>query len=382
MRVMCAAVLLLLGSACGGDEPGGPPDAATDAATVIDATPPALGTVTPLGACSITLPTLLAGARCEEVRVACPGMADATARLMIGDPTAAPTRGTVLFGSGSSGATLMEQATVRDGPNGPTSAFVDELEDLRGAGYRVIERAWQGGNGNPGGDDCTGAAGSFDVTVDRGWIRGTEGPDAAACRYATLMTWLHDRYDADGAYCAVGFSGGSMELAMTLTRWQRAPLLDQALFLSGPVATFDSACLGDAALTASCATITAAQPWECGATGPSCTLADDIRCLLDRSYAGLQVCMGDADDDARLLADSVLAPGAPSTFPSTRLGVILGLRDCGSGASIGGADFATRVTGAAGPPTVDYVAGAGHTVHRDPAGAARMAQRVREGCLP
>ena len=382
MRVSRGVLLVVMTTACAGGEPAGGPDAAVDAAVALDAPALALGTVTPLGACTQALPTLLAGARCEEVRVSCPGMADATARLMIGEPTGGPTRGTVLFGSGSSGATLMEQATVRDGPNGPTSAFVDELEDLRADGYRVIERAWQGGNGNPGGDDCTGAAGSFDVTVDRGWIRGTEGPDAAACRYATLVTWLHERHDADGAYCAVGFSGGSMELGMVMTRWQRAPLLDQALFVSGPVATFDSSCLGDAALTASCATITAAHAWECGASGPSCTLADDIRCLVDRSYAGEQVCMGDAADAPRLLGDSVLAPGAPTSFPTTRLGVILGLRDCGSGAAIGGADFATRVTGEGGPPTVDHVAGAGHTVHRDPAGAARLAQRVREGCLP
>jgi hypothetical protein len=379
MRVPRWAIGLSALAACGGGDTPATVDATVDTPSEVDAAGPTLGTVVPVGACTEALPTLLANARCEEVRVQCPGMADATARMVIGEPTG-PTVGTVVFGSGSSGATLMEQATIRgDG----TSAFVPELEALRAAGYRVIERAWQGGAGDPTGDDCSGVSGSFDVTVDRGWIRGTEGPDAAACRYATLLTYLHDRYDRDGAYCAVGFSGGSMELGMAVARWDRARLLDYALFVSGPVATFDDACHGSPGLSASCATVTAAQPWECGSTPPACTLGDEIRCLLDRAYAGDQVCMGGgADDAAALRADSVLAPGAPTQFPTTGLGVILGLRDCGSGAAIGGADFATRVTGADGPPTVDYISGAGHVVHRDPAGAARIASRVRAGCVP
>lgn len=385
MKLACAA--LLLAAACSGGATGGDPDAAdatlapdaADAASAADAAPPALGTVTPLGPCSAPLPTLLAGARCEEVRVACPGMADATARLMIGEPSGPP-RATVVFGSGSSGATLMEQAATR--PDG-SNAFVTELEGLRRDGYRVIERAWQGGNGNPGGDECAGVEGSFDVTVDRGWIRGTEGPDAAACRYATLTTYLHDRYDGDGAYCAVGFSGGSMELAMILGRWQRAPLLDQALFVSGPAARFDESCLGSATSAATCAALTAAHPWQCrNGDVPACTLADNIRCLLDRAYAGDQVCNGDAADAATLLADSALGPGADADYPTTRLATVLGLADCASGAAIAGADYATHVTGAAGPPTVDYVSGAGHTVHREAAGAAAIAARIRTGCAP
>lgn len=93
--------------------------------------------------------------------------------------------------------------------------------------------------------------------------------------------------------------------------------------------------------------------------------------------------MGSGPDDvATLTMDSPLAPGAPTVFPTTGLGVILGLSDCGSGAAIAGADFATRVSGAGGPPTVDYVPGAGHTVHRDPAGAAKIAERLRASCAP
>ncbi len=385
LRWASACVVIL--SACGGGGGEASIDAADPAAdAALDAAlEPPLGTATAMGPCTATLPTLLANARCEEVRITCPGMADATARLMIGDATAGPSRGTILFGSGSSGATLMEQASVRMGPGGEmTSFFVDELEDLRAGGYRVIERAWQGSTGSPAGDTCSGSAGSFDVTVDRGWIRGTEGPDDAACRYATLMTYLHDRYDADGAYCAVGFSGGSMELGMMLSRWGRGPLLDYALFVSGPAATFDSACLGDASLDAACASLTAGQAWSCSPEpAPACTLAEDIRCLLDRAYAGDSVCLGGgAADSAALLRDSVLAPGAPTTYPTTDLGVIVGLADCGSGAAITGADYAARVTGASGPPTLDFVAGAGHTVHRDAAGAAKIAERLRAGCVP
>lgn len=325
----------------------------------------ALGTVTHDGEC--TLASLLAGDRCEQAVVTCPGLAPATVRMVIAEPTA-PLVGTVIFGSGSAGASLMEQAATGPGGDNP---FVAELEALRAAGYRVVQRAWQG-----------------DAPGDRGWIRGSEGMDASACRYATLVTWLAKRFASPSrALCAVGFSGGSMELAQILGRWNRAGLLDQAVLVSGPAARTDDACIGGAAAEAACAAAEAAYPWECAERGVdlSCVLGEDITLLVDTAYAGAPVCSSRSPVYApTLAADSALAPGIGMTaYPSTRLDSILGMRDCGSGAATTGATWATLVTGAgAAAPTVVAVPGAGHTVHATAQGAAAIADAVLAGCVP
>jgi hypothetical protein len=126
--------------------PGDTPDAGAN----VDAAPsPALGTITPGGACTVT--SLLEDATCERFVVSgCAQLDDATLQVVTAEPTGAPYRGTVVFGSGSAGASLIEQS---GGPN-----FVAAAEDLRAAGFRVVERAWQG-----------------EADGDRGWLRGAEG---------------------------------------------------------------------------------------------------------------------------------------------------------------------------------------------------------------
>lgn len=335
------------------------------AVTLEDSSSALLGTITPDGDCPLS--SLLAGDRCEQAIVTCEGLAPATVRLVIAEPTA-PLIGTVIFGSGSAGASLMEQAAT--GPGG-VNPFVEELEGLRAAGYRVIQRAWQG-----------------DAPGDRGWIRGSEGMDASACRYATLVTWVAKRFASPTrAMCSVGFSGGSMELAQVLGRWNRGGVIDQAVLVSGPAARSDEACIGGAAAEVSCAAAEAAYPWECADRGVelSCVLGDDITLLVDTAYGGAPVCSSrDPSQAPQLAADSVLAPGiGVAAYPATRLDSILGMRDCGSGAATTGATWATLVTGAGGAaPAVVAVPGAGHTVHATPQGAAAIAEAVLAGCTP
>lgn len=358
MRILFLVPVLV--AACETASPSGPIESALEELGVA-----ALGTITSDGDCA--LPSLLAGDRCEQAVVTCPGLAPATVRMVIAEPTA-PLVGTVIFGSGSAGASLMEQAATGPGGDNP---FVAELEGLRAAGYRVVQRAWQG-----------------DAPGDRGWIRGSEGMDASACRYATLVTWLAKRFASPSrALCAVGFSGGSMELAQILGRWNRAGLLDQAVLVSGPAARTDDACIGGAAAAAACAAAEAAHPWECADRGVdlACVLGDDITLLVDTAYDGAPVCSSRAPVHApTLAADSALAPGIGTiAYPSTRLDSILGMRDCGSGAATTGATWATLVTGAGGTaPAVVAVPGAGHTVHATAQGAAAIAEAVLAGCVP
>jgi hypothetical protein len=392
----CALLVPALLTSCGGSEGGGSGGSSaaatsatsatgsggaggTGAATSSSATtgsgagggtvtPPPLGTVTTL-APPCTVATDLAGATCETLTISgCADLDDATVQLILAEPTGGPYRGTVVFGSGSTGTNPMEKAGG--------AAFLAELETLRANGYRVLERAWQGS-----------------AKEDRGWLRGTKGPFVSACRYATLLTYLADRFDDGGALCAVGFSGGSLELGMVMARWGLGARLDQAVFESGPTASFSDACIAHEPFTSTCADITAAQPWDCGTDGPSCLLGDSIACLIDESYGAMPMAADGCDPNVKvcaahdeafagqLSADSVLAPGAQTAFPGTRLGGLFGMKDCGSGAALHGLDFVTHVTGKDGAsPTVVIEPTSGHTVHTTAEGALALRQLVEAGC--
>ncbi len=397
--LLCALLVPALLTSCGGSEgsgSGGSSAAATSATSATSATgaaepaepgrrraaappraaavpaearsPPPLGTVTTLAA-PCTVATDLAGATCETLTVSgCADLGDATVQLILAEPTGGPYRGTVVFGSGSTGTNPMEKAGG--------AAFLAELETLRANGYRVLERAWQGS-----------------AKEDRGWLRGTKGPFVSACRYATLLTYLADRFDDGGALCAVGFSGGSLELGMVMARWGLGARLDQAVFESGPTASFSDACIAHEPFTSTCADITAAQPWDCGTDGPSCLLGDSIACLIDESYGAMPMAADGCDPNVKvcaahdeafasqLSADSVLAPGAQTAFPGTRLGGLFGMKDCGSGAALHGLDFVTHVTGKDGAsPTVVIEPSSGHTVHTTAEGALALRQLVEAGC--
>jgi hypothetical protein len=390
-----ALLVATIGSSCGGSGDGGTGGGSSATTTATDATTTSSGggaggaggasgtggdgdaggaPTLPAGvvnalpdACTVT--SGLVGATCETLQVAgCTDLEDATVQILIADPTGGPFRGTVVFGSGSAGASPMEKA------GGP--AFVAELETLRSEGFRVVQRAWQGA-----------------AKGDRGWLRGTKGPYVSACRYATLLGYLADRFESGGAFCAVGFSGGSMELGMAMARWGLDARLDHAVFESGPTASFADACIAREPFATTCAEIQAEEPWDCAPDVPACLLGDNIACLIDESYGAdpmggaecdpdVQVCA--ARDEAhadQLLADSVLAPGVDRSFPGTKLGALFGMQDCGSGAALHGLDFVSHITGKDGAaPTVVLEPTSGHTVHATGEGALALRQLVEGGC--
>jgi len=362
-----ALSLFIIATVACSNEPEAPPAPAAVALALDDeADLGPLGAVTPDGACDLA--SGFAGATCEQYVVSCPGLDDATVRLVIAEPSPAATyRGTVLIGSGSRGVNLYE-ASALDPATGD-NPVVFHFDKLRAKGFRLVQRAWQG-----------------DAAADKGWFRGVDGPDAGACRHATLAAWLHDRYaDEGGGFCALGFSGGSMELALSMTRWGTGDLLDLAIFESGPVARFDEACLVTPEYTDRCADVAASHPWECGGGTPLlCGLASDIEVLIDGAYGGEPTCAaGDPLDMDMLYGDSALAPDAADAFPSTRLYSVLGMRDCGSGAGSGGADFATRITGLGGAaPTIIDVPDAGHSLHATSHGARELARVIQKSCKP
>jgi len=184
---------------------------AQDALGVIDSAP------------KITCPKgAVSGGTCYAVKVSCPEVADYTAYLKI-IPVSSPV-GMVLLGTGGTGTSLFEGNTY-----GPTA-----ISELLAAGYTVAEISF----GAP--------FVSLKVQPIQGWQTNTNGAGMrkAACRYATIATWMKQTFAASQPFCASGNSAGAALIGYGLAYYA----LDQgvfnfALLTSGPpFSRLDYAC--------------------------------------------------------------------------------------------------------------------------------------------
>lgn len=285
--------------------------------------------------------------RCFRVTISgCDGVAPISALVKVSNPNDA-IAGTVVFGTGSAGTSWYEASPVaRD-------VLMRPLVD---AGYRVVQRRWEGD----------------------GWLPGTDGSGVAAraCSYATLLTYL-ERELGGGAFCATAHSAGSMELAYSLTRYGRATLLDQVVFTGGPaVVRLDYGCMRPED-----------SGWQCipaaGCTAVPCTLGPGAA-LFDLTYqrAGgppVTACVDrDASWQVRWREDSALSPHATTAFPRTRIRLVNGEEDCLNGVVAQANEFAASVQ-------ADFhhtmLAGIGHGVPSSRAGAAQILAYLLEGCV-
>jgi len=251
-----------------------------------------LGSVTKGGSCSMT--SGLGNSSCQTITVtACPNLSNATADIITADPpNGTPVIGTIIFGSGLGGTTLY-------GASGSPEANM--MENLRTRGYRIIERVW--------------------TNSSDGWFTGTLGPTVSACRYATLANWLKTQYPA-GQFCAAGVSGGAVELAHGLSRWNLGNVLNAVVFDSGPQTRLDYYCVGTSnpPWSASCLNIKATYPFQCGGGATGCQPYSGVAQLIDASYGGANTCSGatmQSSHLATLYNDSADGPGAVLNFPNT-----------------------------------------------------------------
>ena len=89
--------------------------------------------------------------------------------------------------------------------------------------------------------------------VDDGWLVASPGEEAGharlGCRPATVARWVHDNIHPQSpelAYCAVGNSGGAMQIGYMLTHYGLEELLDTVVPSGGPPsARLDLSCLRD-----------------------------------------------------------------------------------------------------------------------------------------
>lgn len=261
--------------------------AATALAACEDTTAYTLGSVVAVGGSCAGGTGSLPGTTCRLLEIRCPGLDSIRVQVRITPPTSGvPERGTVVFSSGASGTGFYgdQDATLL-------------MQDLVAMGFRVVDRAWLG---------------------TLGWTTREAGLRRESCRYATLLTWVHDSVHVVGALCATGNSGGSAEVGYALTTWGRGDILDLAVPTSGPaVARLDYACKS-----------IASAEWSalCQSIVPPGSMSSQPPCLLSPSNGVCRQC-GDTPTDEELRLDSVAHDDADLHYPGTRMHFIYGADD-------------------------------------------------------
>lgn len=271
---------------------------------------------------------------CRRLVVSCPDLRPIDVQIRVTEPAAGTARrGTVVMGSGGGGGTFYAAA-----------APVQELvKDLAAMGFLVVDRAWNGG-----------------------WTTHEGGLKKESCRYATLLTWVHDHLHKGGKFVATGNSGGSAEIGYAMTTWGRGDILDLAIPTSGPpVARLDYACVKQASAewAAMCASIIPKGKMEC-ASG----------CILG---TGNEVCKQVTAEPTleQLHEDSVVHPAALLAYPKTRMHFIYGAKDCGEPVPIG-LTWATRVLT---EKEIEFVPGTPHGIAQTAEGREAVRRGIDKG---
>jgi len=234
---------------------------------------------------------------------------------------AGPARGLVLFFSGGGGT-----GWWAGGRSSPAHRF---LADLRTAGLGTVEVRWRSG-----------------------WLAAEPGEEAGAaqlaCRPATVLAWSYDNLFLPLSvsrpergvcgFCATGNSGGASQVAYALTHYGLDRILDVVVPTGGPPH--------------------AAQAKGCLRPGGGPDYWYDSHGnarAIDAAYGFVEHDDGDGPcarhDPAfepRWSADSVDAPGADFSHPTTRVQVILGEGDR-TVAPAHARDYAARLTEAGTP---------------------------------
>jgi hypothetical protein len=256
------------------------------------------------------------------------------AQIHITEPArGVPLRGTVVLGSGAAGSGF-----YAGGPD--VQPFIRHLAEM---GFRVVDRAWTGG-----------------------WTTHEGGLRKESCRYATLLTWIHDHIHQGGKFVATGNSGGSAEIGYALTTWGRGDILDLAIPTSGPpIARLDYACVREASpeWSALCASIVPKGVMEC-----------EVKCTLGPAN---DVCkqFSAQPTQEELRADSVVHKDAVLNYPKTLVHFLYGARDCNEPVPIG-LTYATKITS---EKVIEFVPKTPHAIFSTPEGRAALLKAIDTG---
>src|SRR5581483_9850 len=196
IRFSLLFVLSAVLAGCGG---GSSPSPSTPTPPI--PTPPGaqmLGSVSQVQALPSCPSGFSSGYQCSQATVSCPGTADI--QVTYGVQQTAGSKGTIILHSGSGGTT-------------PFQGTAAQL--YASAGYSLVTLAWASQW------EDTGVA--------------TKSVATAACRPATLFSYIAQNVATSGPKCAEGFSGGSAALAYALAWYGADSYLDKVQLVSGPV---------------------------------------------------------------------------------------------------------------------------------------------------
>jgi hypothetical protein len=299
----------------------------------------------PLGTVSvISGPTACQGQRCYVLEVVCPDVQQAQrVDLKVGN-FSGTFRGTILFMTGGGGTSLWETFGV-DAQR--------VLGELRAAGFRTVQLAWQQGW-------LLGAAGAL------------EGQAALACRPATVAAWAYQNLHMGGAtraFCATGNSGGAGQTSYMLTDYGLASLLDAAVPSGGPpFGRIDLGCLQE---------------------GPDPTIWYDpgAAATIDRGYGFLVPGSGPCalhDTAFRALFEQnslALPPGRQWVYPTTFVWFMFGALDTTSAVAQGVAYHDKLVAEGQVLLDLSVIPGTPHGVPSTAAGANAIRDALLAECI-
>ncbi len=311
-----------------------------------------MGTVS--GVSTIACAGSISGGVCQQMTVSCPSVPDVMAYVKTNTPSAS-SLGTVTYNTGTDGNGLYEDIYTF----GSTA-----VGNVLTAGFTTVEISW----GSP-----------FNGTQPAGWVEGTGGVLAAACRYATVTQWISDNIKSNATLplCATANSGGAGALAYALSQYPVGNIISMAEVTSGPP--------------------TGRLDWGCGCTEGKLA----VQC---GSSTTLGTCFGKADapvwDPAYdpsgttavctnatsgnlppgglnfFLGDSVEAPGATYSLPKTNVNLVFGDADNSSAIAIG-QDWFNHITSTKGQACVS---GGMHSMANTLAGAQQIANDIIGMC--
>jgi hypothetical protein len=317
----------------------------TIAATCANGSTRALGTISGVGSAPSCGGSIKNGV-CQQMTVSCPGVPDVMAYVKTNTPTGA-SMGTVTYNTGTDGNGLYD-SIFTDG-----STAVGNVLD---AGFTTVQISW----GTP-----------FNNNQPNGWVEGTGGVLAAACRYATVTNWIYKNIQNDNSlpYCATANSGGAGALAYALSQYGSDKILAMAEVTSGPpTGRLDWGCGG----------LEGKLPVQCGSSSTLGTSFGDADApVWDPAYnpTGAGVCTDAVNGTLPpggltfFLGDSVEASGANYDFPSTDVNLVFGGADDSSAIPIG-QDWFNNITTTKGQACV---AGGMHSLANTLAGAQQIA---------
>ncbi len=321
-------------------------DASVDDAAVVDAE----ATVESVGVACDPDDGAPPGSTCSVLRVSCSGIEPLEVELRDSAPTAGPEIGVVILGSGGNGTRF-------------SSGYRGVTRELRGSGYRVIERRWRSARAS-------------------GWLEG--GMAEGACRYAALVRWIRQEIASEGEpVCVSGNSGGAGEIGAALTRQGLDHTVALAVMTSGPMARVDYACGRETDWEPVCTPLVGAHEWTCesGASVPSCGPLGPERALFDDAYLPeTSACSAPTEASLDRLAASSPAPPGAALDLATDVRILVGANDC----SIAPAQallFGSLVTARGAPIPLDVIVDAPHELPGSPSGQPELLRAIREGCV-